>query len=276
MAAGWEEIALLHGNEIKPNQAMVGKNLVPFVWNNTWNSGAEDIGYQLANAGYPIVLAHVTNFYFDLAYHKHPQEFGYYWGNFINTRKPWEYTPFDLTKCAETDHFGNVVEAQKLKNEMIKLSPEGAANVMGIQGLLWSETSLGWERNDYQIFPKLLGLAERAWSPQPEWALKNDKTMRENNWNNFVNTIGQFHLPKLDHLHGGINYRIPAVGAKVINDTLHANLRFPGIDIRYTTNGDEPTIESELYTKPFKVNGTIKLSAFAKNGRKGRGVEITN
>lgn len=278
VVAGWEEIALLHGDELEPNLNFIDKNLRPFVWNNLWNTGVEDIGYKLANAGYPVVLANVTNFYFDLAYNKNPNEPGYYWGNFIDTRKSWEYTPYDITKCAELDRFGHQINRDDMLMNLDKLTLKGEKNILGIQGLLWSENNLGLERMEYLIFPKLLGLAERAWSQQPNWAKIEDtnqrEVVREKAWLNFVNTIGQYHLPLLDYYKGGIGYRIPTPGAKIENGLLYANVRFPGLDIRYTTDGSIPTINSELYIDSIKVSGNIKLKAFSYKGKSSRLVEF--
>ncbi len=280
IAAGWEEIALLHGDGFKPNLELTDKNLRPFVWNNIWNSGAEDIGYKLANAGYNVVLANVTNFYFDLAYNKNPNETGYYWGNFIDTKKPWEYTPLDITKCAEVDRFGHQINRADISNNLQKLTLAGKNNILGIQGLLWSENNLGLERMEYLIFPKLLGLAERAWAQQPNWAKIEDNTkrvaMREMAWQDFTNTIGQFDLPRLDYFNNGVGYRIPTPGAKIEDSFLYVNTVFPGLEIRYTTDGSVPTSNSVLYSEPVKVHGNIKLKTFSYKERTSRMVEITD
>ncbi len=278
VAAGWEEIGLLHGDKIKPNPEFVGKNLQPTVWNNMWNSGAEDIGYQLANAGYPVVLAHVTNFYFDLAYCKHPEELGAYWAHFVDARRPWEYTPLDIAKCAEIDRYGQKVDAEKLNADMEHLTAKGEQNILGIQGCLWSENSLSSEINDYQIFPKLLGLAERAWAKQPDWAVNDDKDkrveLREADWNKFVNKVGQDHMIRMNFINDGILYRIPTPGAKIEDGILFANIRYPGLQIRYSLNSEEPTLESEIYSKPVEVTANVKLRAFNALGRGGRSVEV--
>jgi hexosaminidase len=278
VAAGWEEIALIHGSEIKPNPKLVGKNLRPYVWNNMWNSGAEDIGYKLANAGYPVVLAHVTNLYFDLAYNKNPLESGYYWGSFVDTRKPWEYTPFDILKCADKDHFGVKINKEELAQNIEHLTDKGKANVLGMQGLLWSENNLGLERMEYMVLPKLLGLAERAWANEPEWAKIEDDDLRikekEQAWNKFVNTLGQLDLPRLDYFNDGMGYRIPVPGAIMKDGLLYANIRFPGLQIKYTLDGSEPNINSTLYEQPIQVNGIVKLKAFTKNGKSGRIVKL--
>jgi hexosaminidase len=277
-AAGWEEVGLtqVEGEE-GPNMRLVGKNIIPYIWNNMWGWGAEDRAYQLANAGYPVVLAHVTNFYFDLAYNKDPEERGYYWGGYIDTRKAWEYTPMDITLCAEYDRFGHAFTRSDLQKKVQALTTKGQQNILGLQGLLWAENSKGHDVLQYQYFPKLLGLAERAWSQQPVWATMQDSVKRvetrEIAWNEFVNRVGQLDMPRLDNM-GVVKYRIPLPGAIIKDGKLHANVRFQGLTIRYTTDGSEPNENSTEYTAPTSVSGKVKLAAFATNGRKSRVVEL--
>jgi hexosaminidase len=49
------------------------------------------------------------------------------------------------------------------------------------------------------------------------------------------------------------------------------NSGFPGMEIRYTTDGTEPTKDSPLYNQPFQVPGntTIKAAGFNITGRSG-------
>ena len=97
---GWEETTLKSENgETVVNDEFIDKNVIPYVWNNLW--GAQDLGYKLANKGYPVVLCPVTNFYFDLAYDKDPEEAGLYWAGFVNTKNAYEYAPFDVFKTTK-------------------------------------------------------------------------------------------------------------------------------------------------------------------------------
>jgi hexosaminidase len=52
------------------------------------------------------------------------------------------------------------------------LSPEQARHILGLQANFWSHLDREPERVDRQLFPRLLSLAERAWSPQNcrDWA----------------------------------------------------------------------------------------------------------
>ena len=78
-------------------------------------------------------------------------------------------------------------------------------------------------------------------------------------------TVGEFigdEYKILNHL--GVNYRVPTPGAKVEEGMLFANVAFPGLEIRYTLDGNEPTSESMLYTNPISVKGKkeVKLAVF--------------
>ena len=50
------------------------------------------------------------------------------------------------------------------------------------------------------------------------------------------------------------------------NGLLKANTEFPGLEIRYTLDGVDPTKKSALYEKPFKVTQNVKLRSFDSSG----------
>ncbi|MGD9853798.1 MAG: chitobiase/beta-hexosaminidase C-terminal domain-containing protein [Planctomycetaceae bacterium] len=89
-------------------------------------------------------------------------------------------------------------------------------------------------------------------------------------WNEFANRLGQRELPRLDALFGGTGYRLPPPGAVIENGNLSASTEYPGLTIRYTTDGADPTARSPLYTVPVAVSGPVKLSTFDTRGRASR------
>ena len=278
IVAGWEEIALIENLPDQtpgkiPNELFIQHQFVPYVWNNVWGWGAEDLGYRLANAGYKIVMCNATNLYFDCAYNKDPKEPGLYWPGFVNTRSAFELTPYDIYKSADKDRLGNPIQLDTYKDH-VRLSETGKKNILGIQGQLWGEEMEDSLRLEYMAFPKVLGLAERAWAKEPDWVKIDDKEIRKENfakeWNAFVNKIGQREMIRLDHFDNGVAYRIPPPGAVIENGFLKANTAYPGLDIRYTIDGTDPTQKSPLYTSPVAVIGTVKLRAFNSIGRSSR------
>jgi len=274
---GWEEIGLHlagHGAPRRPNPEFVNDRFVPFVWNSIFGWGGEDIAYQLANLGYPVVLCNASNLYFDLSYDKDPENAGLYWAGYVNTRTAYDFVPFDLFKTAQMGRYGEKLDRAALAKGKAKLNSKAQKNVLGIQGQLWSETLISPERLELSTFPKLMGLAERAWAQQPAWATDADEDKRftnlEKDWNQFTNTIGQKEMTRMDYLSGGVGYYIPPAGAKIEAGKLYANTAFPGLSIRYTIDGSEPTVTSQEYTEPIEVKGDVKLKVFSGGGNSSR------
>jgi hexosaminidase len=281
--SGWEEIGLrktrVNGKTKRvPDPDFANKNFHTDVWLNSVGSGAEDLAYRLANAGYKVLLTNVTNFYFDMAYNKSFREPGLTWGGYVDVDKPFYFIPFDYYSNLRENEKGQPVDPAIFKGKE-RLTEAGKANIIGLQAPLWSETVKTPERLEYMMLPKLLGLAERAWAEDPAWARQADPAESQEYqqaWSAFANVLGKRELPRLDHYAGGYRYRLPTAGAVVENGQVKANVQLPGLLIRYTTDGSEPTAQSQLYTQPIAAKGTISLRVFNQTGRGGRTVQIQN
>jgi hexosaminidase len=279
--AGWEEMALrrtrLDGNPVYvPNPDFMPEHLQVDVWNNTIGDGNEDLAYKLANSGYKVVLSCVTNLYFDMAHYKSFDEPGYYWGAFSDIDKPFSFIPYDYFKNTRVDKNGLPINRNIFIGKQ-RLTDYGKSNIIGIQSAIWSETIKNPQRQEYMLLPRLLGFAERAWAQDPEWATSQDTTKSQvlyaQAWSNFLNVLAKRELPRLDYLNGGYGYRIPKPGAIYQDGKYLANLQFPGLTIRYTTNGKDPDAKSPVYNNGVKGgNQTIKFRAF---NNKGRGSNVT-
>jgi len=272
--AGWEEIALLKdekGGWI-PNPDFAGRGMLPFVWNSL--GSYLDLGNRMANAGYPVVLCNVDNFYLDLAYNHHPAEPGHYWGGFVNTRRAFTFAPFSVFNTTLSDRFRRPFGEEMDFKGLEVLLPEAHRNIVGLEAPLWCETVKSPDMLEYYYLPKMLGLAERAWAGQAEWGNIADKEARleaiEQDWGAFAHAIGYREMPRLDYLNGGYNYRLPAPGAIIRKGKLFANIDFPGLSIRYTTDGSEPSMDSPQYEEPVEARGNISLRSFDTRGRGSR------
>jgi len=277
--AGWEEVGMYRTDNgvhaVYPGFA--GGKVIPYAWNSLW--GQQDLAYRFANAGYPVVLCHVTNFYFDLAYNNDPREPGLYWGGFVNVRDTWHYNPFDVFKSTLRTNMGQSVDPEIAYAAMERLRPSAKNNILGMQAQLWSETILGPEMLEYYTLPKLIGFAESAWAPQRIWETTADAVTRarqvDEGWNVFANAIARKELPRLSKIFGGFNYRVPPPGAIIKDGKLHANVEFPGLTVRYTLDGSEPVINSTEFVEPLEVSGKqIKLRAFDITGKGSLEVSI--
>ena len=140
--------------------------------------------------------------------------------------------------------------------------------LMGVQACMWTEFCNSPEDVEYLLFPRTAALAEVAWCPE------NTK-----DWGGFVTRLDSF-LPRLDaqwvtyaHSMFNIQHKVtPADGKLRVEMT---NIR-PDAEIRYTTDGSEPTVESALYTSPltFDAPATVKAAVFAGGVAKGDVLEL--
>src|SRR6266704_2162842 len=193
------------------------------------------------------------------------------WRGYVDLRKPFDFIPFDYYRNVRVDPSVFVGKD--------RLTDYGRAHIVGIQGNLWSETLGGEGRLEYMMLPKLFGLAERAWAPDPDWARERDPAKSESlyreAWSRFVNVLGQRELPRLDREVAGVNYRIPTPGLRAQGGVVSCSLELPGFTLRYATDGSEPTVRSALVRGPIPFRGTVRVAAFNSTGRKGHTAHLT-
>ncbi|HDR89368.1 MAG TPA: beta-N-acetylhexosaminidase [Bacteroidetes bacterium] len=262
---GWEEVALTRWEDetYRVNEEFNRGNVVPYIWNNL--RGSEDLGYRMANRGYPVVLCPATNIYFDLAYDSHPKEPGLYWAGYNNERDAWELAPFHM-----------IPENNPAPE---KLETHGRLNILGLQAELWHETIRGGEMMEYYLLPKLIAFSERSWAQMPDWEIpfanENTRALKKTQWQKFLRTLYLEELPKLSILNGGYVYRVPPPGAVIRNGFLHAGMPCDGFSICYTTDGSEPTTASKKFLGKIPFRNTILLKAFDRAGRGSRTVRVS-
>ena len=133
-----------------------------------------------------------------------------------------------------------------------QLTSESQKRIKGVQGQLFAETIRSFEQVEYLLFPKIFGLAERAWNTEPlEWQSKSQ----------FNRFIGTELLPQLEEMK--FNYRVGMPGIVKKDGKVYMNSAYPQAEIRYTTDGSEPNANSKLWTKPVKIKAKkIKAKAF--------------
>jgi hexosaminidase len=287
--AGWEETALEHAMvdtmadktaRPVPSPRFANSGFLVYAWNNAWGWGQEDCAYRLANAGYQVVLANCANLYFDLAYAKDPEEPGYYWAGFVGVRDAFTFCPLDIGASAGAAPMGGPVPEQTLA-AMARLDAGGMSRIAGIQGQLWGENANSRERIEYLAAPRLIALAERAWSPDPGWDAIADPRQRaatiERDWNEFANRLGQRELARLDAAPLAYGYRLPPPGAVVVDKAFRANVALPGLALHYTVDGSEPTMRSPRYFGRVPIAPAVaafRVATFDTRGRKSRIVTL--
>ncbi|WP_316752262.1 family 20 glycosylhydrolase [Pedobacter gandavensis] len=278
--SGWEEIGLRKQEQngkmkMLPEPRFFKENFHVDVWNNL--HGNEDLAYKMANAGYKVVLTPVTNFYIDLTVNKSFEERGQNWGGYVDVDKLFYFVPYNYYQNVKEDEEGNPADPERYKNKE-RLTDLGKSNIVGLQAPLWSENIKTSAQFEYMLLPKLLGLAERAWAKDPDWAITQDsekgKLLYDQAWSEFVNVLGKKELPRLSHYAGGFSYRIPTPGLNVADGRIAANGQLPGFIIRYTTDGREPEANSKIYTTAIPYQKGAKFRVFNVANRGGRSVQV--
>jgi len=279
VTAGWEDMVLKHDKEshhsTSINPDFKGTGVRPYVWNAILGGGREDMIYKLANAGFDVVMSNSSSYYFDMAYDRDPDEIGLSWSGFADTEKAYATDPLDMFHRLPAKTSSLTKEELKKK---VRLSREGQSNFLGIQAQLWSETIREASAIEYLTYPKILGFAERAWSPAGPWMDEVDSDIIESTfqkqWNIFANTVGQKVLPLLDHKGaGGLRYRIPEPGVTFVNGKAIANTSFPGLKIIYQLGLDG---EEQEYAEPVSIdeNESLRFWSTSSTGRKGRATGV--
>lgn len=275
--AGWEEMAFNHNptdNSLEIDNEAAHKNMQVHSWNSVYDWGGEENAYKLANSGIKTIISNVTPFYLDMAYDKDPLEPGFYWGGYNTEKSIFAFDPYNIYSSYKNDNFGNPIDQSEL-NKKVKLTEDGRKNIFGIQAQLWTETVKSKDRMEYMIYPRLIVVADKAWSINHENKTDNENLTKD--WNKFANSLAQRELPRLDYMFGNINYRIPVPGAILKGEKLFSNISLPGCDIHYTIDGADPTDQSPKYSGPITINGKmIKLRAITSSGKTGRVVTIKN
>ena len=161
---------------------------------------------QLAEAGYQVVIATASHLYFDFAYCNHHEEKGLSWGGYTD-----EYRSFDW-------------------------QPAQHPNIIGMNAQLWGEVIRSFSQVEWQIYPKIYGLAERAWNNRSRLTLSE-----------YNHLVYEEFLPQLAA--SGRNFHIQQPGIKLINGKVSMNKVMQGGEIFYRLDDGG----WHTYTSPIEV-----------------------
>ena len=233
------------------------QDMPPLTQSNIWDTlawGANRTANRHANRGWEVVLSLPDATYFDLPYAAHPQEGGYYWATRrAPTRKLFSMMPENLPALAaywtDRDNQHITIDDRPAGGDAPHSPLDQRRGFAGLQGHLWSETIRTRETLGYQMLPRMFALAERAWHRAP-WEAPYDRAGRvveygddivdarrlaamERDWNRFASIIAGKELAKLEL--GGWSYRLPPVGAKMVDGQLQTNTAIAGLKVECNT-----------------------------------------
>ncbi|MDO9370297.1 MAG: family 20 glycosylhydrolase [Sphingopyxis sp.] len=248
-------------------------NMPKRVQTNIWgvlHTGAIREAHDQMNRGWDAVLSIPDLGYFDMPYAPHPDEGGYDWASrAVDPYQVFGFMPDNLPANAAT--IRNIYAEGKAIEDKPMLQP--GHRVAGLQAQLWSETVRTDAQVDYMLFPRLLALAERAWSQAPwtpdyragaryEWGDKRvDAAKLKAGWQNFAGRVAA-QFPILEQM--GIAYRVSPPGARIANGLLEANSEFPGTAIEYRIGDGDWT----RYAGPIAVRGAVDVRSRSADGKR--------
>ena len=260
--SGWQEVALGHTEEAHRQLRTQAAGV--YCWNTV--PGYDEVVYQIANNGYPVILCNVGNFYMDMAYNGHPDERGLDWGGYVDESVSFSMLPFSIYRSLRTDGAGNPVDLDAAEKGKTVLTAEGRKNILGVQGQLFAETIRSFNGVEYLLFPKIMGLAERGWNAYPAW-----EELRGAQEQQAFNKALALYYEKISDMEmpywarNGINFRLPHPGLLVKDGKLYANVAIRGAEIRYTTDGSEPDAQSALWEAPIPCHApVVKAKTFCQ------------
>lgn len=135
------------------------------------------------------------------------------------------------------------------------LDSNAAEHIIGVQGNTWAELISTPAHAEYMIYPRIIAIAETGWTPEA----RKDST-------DFMRRINREvkHIKALGYNPFMLSERVQAsqevdrAGRRILVSL--SSERMPA-EIRYTTDGSEPTQNSTLYTGPIYVADSLHLAA---------------
>ena len=231
--AGWDEI--LKNQDLTPDT---------YVYSYRGEKG----GIRATNRGLNAIMTPGEILYMDW-YQASPEYEKKAMYGYSPIKKMYSFIPVPDTpeKAASNE---SLVEARKVGADTVEfILPECAGNVAGREGCAWTEYMPTEEHLEYMMFPRLLAIAELAWTPAENLS-----------WDKFRAKLPAFQ----DALRSrGFNvYDLHNAPEVVCDGTLVSmESENPLAVVRYTTDGTEPSAFSPLYEKPFPVKGSVTVRA---------------
>ena len=150
---------------------------------------------------------------------------------------------------------------------------------MGIQSQLWTETVINNDVFDELFIPNIIIFAEKAWSKRPKWISETDVNVQKKemnkDWDKFTSLLGHKFLSFITD-NSNFKFHLPKPGGKIFQNKLILKSQFPGLTLRYSTDGTIPEVDSKIYFDPIDISNEniIYARSFDSNGNGGRAIKI--
>ncbi|CAL4865810.1 N,N'-diacetylchitobiase [Asticcacaulis sp. MM231] len=259
--AGWSD-GMGH---VKPEE------MPKVVQSNSWGglfAGGVAEAYRHANRGWDVVMSTPEVLYLDMPYAPDPKERGMDWASRgTDVFKVFAFMPENLPANATV-----MTDIQNHGRTIADSEPLAAGRrITGMQAQLWSEGVRTDGIAEYLFYPRVLALAERAWHTgawEPAYVSGKSYTYGDGqvnaaqlraDWQGFNDRL----TPRLAELdRDGVQYRLPAPGARITGGIFEANLAYADLAIQYRPKGGKWT----TYTGAVEVRGPVDTRSVAPDG----------
>ncbi len=224
-----EKFLTAHGRKLIGWDEILQGGLAPDATVMSWRG--ESGGIEAVKSGHDAIMTPGAYCYFD-SYQTDPSNQTEAIGGYLPLEKVYSYNPVSSS-----------------------LTPAEAKHIAGVQANLWTEYISTPEQAEFMIYPRLLALAEVAWT---EYENKS--------WNDFNRRVSEA-IPFLQNrgyhpftLSGEVSFAqdIDSVGKKML---VTLTTEKYGKEIRYTLDGTLPISFSALYSGPLAVNDSAFITA---------------
>lgn len=224
-----EKFLIRHNRKLLGWDEILEGGLAPEATVMSWRG--ESGGIKAAQSGHDVVMTPGEFCYLD-SYQSNPDTQPEAIGGFLPLEKVYSYNPIPAT-----------------------LSITEAKHILGVQANLWTEYIPTPKHAEYMLYPRLLALAEVAWT-QPKYK----------NWNDFKRRVSTA-IPYLQSkniypflLSEEVMF---AHDVDTVNRSITVSLTTEryNTDIRYTLDGTPPTLHSVLYTDIIHVKDSANIAA---------------
>jgi len=199
-------------------------------------------GIAAAKQKHYVVMSPGSHCYFD-HYQADPQNEPIAIGGYTTVEKVYSYNPIPEELTTEEAHY-----------------------ILGAQGNVWTEYMNTADHVEYMMMTRMVALSEVLWG-----------TSNPSNYKDFENRL-IYHFSIFEKK--GIHYSqaIYNIVSKIEQNKegLQYNLKGRNNEgIRFTTNGTEPSLNSQKYTSPIPITKNVKIKAtyFEENTKKGNTIE---
>jgi len=228
-----EKILAKYGKKLIGWDEILEGGLAPTATVMSWRG--IDGGIAAAKAGHDAIMTPGSHCYFDF-YQSDPASEPLAIGGYLPLEKVYSYEPIPA-----------------------ELSPEQGKHILGAQGNLWTEYITTPDKAEYMAYPRASALAEVVWSPK-----------ENRNWDDFRSRIRK-HFQILDALNVNYARSFFDIASQFSMGKVSLTCADPTVQIRYTTDGTEPSLESTIYTTPFTLSQSATIKANAWQGGKSLG-----